>query len=778
MGIPKPLAVIVDNCCQVRRYVREGLGDETAIVLDVYHFIMRYGAAIYGGTKNAHRREVLLDIRNAIIKSPAKPNQPATYWEQSQQETRIVEAYDKWVQRGGVWSAAASKVHADQLNHVRKGCLARPREDIAMDGSRIEGSHKGWNSIQRAQPSGIEIYTGLGHDFFLRRNIRIASSRIENQRPVNFHQFVASTYASHHIQLINYTAQLFNSLYEKEPPALKRKLDAYPTLPQVQVTEVIGLVESAHSITFGGFVEMKAEASDSDAGLIDDIDAQVAETDQTRFIRSLEVDEHLFSVRMAQSSLNIQASGLNISNTSSFNAPTAIASVSTGMPSQKRKDRATLDIADTNPNPSLSVDAIPPDSKRRRFTGALSPSALALGLSSSPPPEYEVLDETPEPQDFAADCTALLDCEPINSVVPSDIALPGTSSSTGGDVHALFRFQTTLDKSFSRPRTPGPASSTSGSQAAVTQQALPPRHLLEMLRRPLPLPSALRTKGLTRSQLLFSVGTSIDPRALQITGDDEFYLFMDMRAEFQWISFGMTASKWASAAKIFNDRLEVVGKKKNIEIIKKNPRALVDKLNAIEPKISDRILKGNYHSKKSNTDTFWTKHCVAVPALIKTETLSADGLSPKKRKGAVCTRCKAIMYTGNKNLNHRKGVCADGVAQKPRPGSESDLLPEWPQPQGVFSAGKSFNPAKFLSTVRDLYEKVMDHHAQSPNTAVEYTLEDEAFSRMIASRTTSIGDHTYFLLYDLEFTGSSSIGYFALNFTLFALTFTAPTAAI
>ncbi|KAF8959245.1 hypothetical protein BDZ97DRAFT_1667389 [Flammula alnicola] len=112
MGIPKPLAVIVDNCCQVRRYVREGLGDETAIVLDVYHFIMRYGAAIYGGTKNAHRREVLLDIRNAIIKNPAKPNQPATYWEQSEQETRITEAYDKWVQCGGVWSAAAPKVRS------------------------------------------------------------------------------------------------------------------------------------------------------------------------------------------------------------------------------------------------------------------------------------------------------------------------------------------------------------------------------------------------------------------------------------------------------------------------------------------------------------------------------------------------------------------------------------------------------------------------------------------------------------------------------------------
>jgi hypothetical protein len=41
LGVARPSAVIVDNCCQVRRYVVEGLGNRTDVVLDVYHFMMR-----------------------------------------------------------------------------------------------------------------------------------------------------------------------------------------------------------------------------------------------------------------------------------------------------------------------------------------------------------------------------------------------------------------------------------------------------------------------------------------------------------------------------------------------------------------------------------------------------------------------------------------------------------------------------------------------------------------------------------------------------------------
>lgn len=187
-------------------------------------------------------------------------------------------------------------------------------------------------------------------------------------------------------------------------------------------------------------------------------------------------------------------------------------------------------------------------------------------------------------QDNAAsvDCDLELD----NSLVVASeapILLPSTPSTpaTSNAPHAFFAFQ-------NRDRL---GLSTQGTAA----QSSPSKPSLEMLRRPLPLPLSLRDKGLTRSQLLFSVGTSIDPRALRINGDDEFFLFMDMRAELQWTSFGMTASKWASATKIYNNRLEDLTKKKNAEFIRKNPRALADKLSEIEPRITDRIHKEDYY---------------------------------------------------------------------------------------------------------------------------------------------------------------------------------------
>ncbi|KAH8990372.1 hypothetical protein EDB86DRAFT_2746341, partial [Lactarius hatsudake] len=51
------------------------------------------------------------------------------------------------------------------------GCLARERQDI--HGSRVEGPHKGWNSLQHAQLSGLAVFVALGHNHVLRRNIRI-----------------------------------------------------------------------------------------------------------------------------------------------------------------------------------------------------------------------------------------------------------------------------------------------------------------------------------------------------------------------------------------------------------------------------------------------------------------------------------------------------------------------------------------------------------------------------------------------------------------------------
>ncbi|KAH9015176.1 hypothetical protein EDB84DRAFT_1634957 [Lactarius hengduanensis] len=76
------------------------------------------------------------------------------------------------------------------MNHVWEGCLARERQSIHPDGSRVEGPHKGWNSLQHAQLSGLAVLVALGHDHVLRRNIRQV----------------------HHTRLANYTAKFWNKL--------------------------------------------------------------------------------------------------------------------------------------------------------------------------------------------------------------------------------------------------------------------------------------------------------------------------------------------------------------------------------------------------------------------------------------------------------------------------------------------------------------------------------------------------------------------------------------
>jgi len=138
-----------------------------------------------------------------------------------------------------------------------------------------------------------------------------------------------------------------------------------------------------------------------------------------------------------------------------------------------------------------------------------------------------------------------------------------------------------------------PSSLTKGKGTKNTpQQVFPTTANLSDL---LPLPTPAIEKSLTRSQLLFTIATQIDPRSLLIKGDDEFYLFMEMRAELQWASFNMTSRKWVTATHAYNLRLEESDKKRGIQTtIKKNPQALMDTLGQVEPKIAQRIATNNY----------------------------------------------------------------------------------------------------------------------------------------------------------------------------------------
>jgi len=103
------------------------------------------------------------------------------------------------------------------------------------------------------------MFAALGHDFVLRRNIRIALTERKSARKPS--SFVASTLGSHHIRLINHNNQLFNCLLEKEP---KDTLRILPVLRQVDSGEVFGLGPSAHTETYGGLLTIKEEAEENE----------------------------------------------------------------------------------------------------------------------------------------------------------------------------------------------------------------------------------------------------------------------------------------------------------------------------------------------------------------------------------------------------------------------------------------------------------------------------------------------------------------------------------
>jgi hypothetical protein len=97
--------------------------------------------------------------------------------------------------------------------------------------------------------------------------------------------------------------------------------------------------------------------------------------------------------------------------------------------------------------------------------------------------------------------------------------------------------------------------------------------------------------GQTRSQRLFSISTGIDPRSLTFQSSDEFYMFMDMRAEFKWLSYQMTSKRWVLATEEYNCRLM---KKNGQSVVPKNPQALLCALGDIEPKLMSKITKNDY----------------------------------------------------------------------------------------------------------------------------------------------------------------------------------------
>lgn len=268
---------------------------------------------------------------------------------------------------------------------------------------------------------------------------------------------------------------------------------------------------------------------------------------------------------------------------------------------------------------------------------------------------------------------------------------------------------------------------------------------------------------------------------MHISSDVEFHLFMDMRAEFVWISFKMTPKQWVAATETYNNHLKEKNHANGSETVKKNPQALLQKLGKIEVAVMNCVTKNdfkcefsscsltfscanNYNTARSGSETFWRRHCCAIK-LIKAE----PGLGKEAcksfliyfvfahtcfqiRKAHTCSRCKTIMYSGpeNSGYNHRQGFCADGTKQV----SKTKPPPPWPQPPGIFSEGKRFHPRAFLETVKQIYEQVfLCPSGESP------ALKQEAFATMLLDQLMTLEESgtVLFRLYEeLEIDRSTS----------------------
>lgn len=106
-----------------------------------------------------------------------------------------------------------------------------------------------------------------------------------------------------------------------------------------------------------------------------------------------------------------------------------------------------------------------------------------------------------------------------------------------------------------------------------------------------PLPVA--GPALTRSEALFSKLTALDARALKISGDAEFFLFMNMRAEHQLASFAMNTFKWVKMTEEYNKRL-VAANGNRVMTIRKHPRALIETLESVEKQILSRVARQDF----------------------------------------------------------------------------------------------------------------------------------------------------------------------------------------
>ncbi|PIL34349.1 hypothetical protein GSI_03124 [Ganoderma sinense ZZ0214-1] len=772
LGLPPPEILTADNCCQ--------------------HFLMRYLVCVKDGMKNPYHAEVANDIVDALLKVKAANGVPAVYRPQPEQEKHLVEVFNKWNEHGGVWSAAAAKVHETQLAHVQKGCLARSRSDIPTDGSRIEGSHKGWNSIMRAFSSGLEVMNALGHDHVLRHNVRLDMQDDTLDRSM----FTYHTHSSHHIRLVNASMKLWNTLIrtlQKTGP-LPANIHLLPELSAVDSRERFGLVKMSMEMAAQySLATIKQEPGDD----VLDLSSQEM-LDPDHILLEIGVDPALLKAPGPPLTAPLDTPALapaaspSTALSDALDRPSVLNSPPSADPKGKGVKRIHVDDPDddddiielTQAQWGLPKDWFPSSRAARAASttgvvfggasssGTSSAGALAstsFGMAALPAPSVSTVPTTQEiaapvsstPAAVAATTTAsssMLSVAPASGTPAIDPVLlsSGTPAATSATLFAVPGVNTPRHDDGPPPKKKA-SSKTSHKQRTQSQKKLgtleamfaqtststssaTTSFTLTPTNEPC-LPSTVIV-GLTRSQRLFSVVTEVDPRALVFgkASSQEFFLFMELRVTHQWATFHMTPYDWVCAASTYNTAI----KKLNIEcgtaLPLKTPHALLDKLSEVETSIFSRIRDSDYKSRSGSTH-FWEHHCKAVHLGSKIQRM-LDDATFKMNKNHTCGRCKRIMYPEGKSHkdNHPRNICSDGIRQSAEKvhlvinGISRDFVeqpPPFPQPKDVFTDGNVFHPARFMELVRTFYDQIVIDNSAPGALA----MHDYAFAALLLDRT-------------------------------------------
>lgn len=464
----------------------------------------------------------------------------------------------------------------------------RVRDDLCSDGSRIEGSHKGWNSLQRSFSSGIEMINYLAHDFVLRRNIRVTYAS-KTRTPS---AFVKSSHGSHHVRLLNSIAHLWNTVLgtEKSRTNLSagiNQLVELPVLPVVESGETFGMVASEYTTSFKGLYEIKEEAPDNEMEHLltsDDLESPA------NILRSLNIDPNLLD-KPQQPLLTVARAVPNLPNQalviSALPPPPPVPDRASAPLEPASNDLDIIHLPLVNDvTPSTAADTSGPAFTSLLTTkGGKKRKAVHLSENGDSEGESPVSELTSKkPRSTGLDLVR-------HSILKSRVSSRDSLLTTQSDHSALQTFF----KETKRPvikRKSTLAHSGTPSQFAA---AVPPAADI------FSLPVGPELQKLTKSQRLFSLATKIDVRSLKISTNPEFYLFMEMRSEQQWTSFKMTSRKWVTATDEYNKRLEDSNKKECCQTFKKNPRALLDKLIEVEVAVLKRIVTQNFACKCVST---------------------------------------------------------------------------------------------------------------------------------------------------------------------------------